>query len=165
VYSSIADVRNALAPDGSSTDPATAAGLSDQQVTDGIHEADGIVDSYIGSRYAIAQDATLPAVAVSPVRWWSRTIAAYLLTLTFKRNQDVIEDDPVRQRYAEVMKFLEMVRAGTLDLPLTPVDNDTADVFVQNQYEGDLFTPAHFGLAPGQRVRWPGELWPGVWGY
>jgi hypothetical protein len=61
VYSSIADVRNALAPDGSSTDPATAAGLSDDQVTDAIHEADGIVDSYIGSRYAITQDTATPA--------------------------------------------------------------------------------------------------------
>lgn len=165
-YSSALDVRNALTPEGASTDGSTAATLSDTQITDSIAEADGLIDAYVGSRYAIVLDTTLtPNVAKGVIRWWSRTIAAYLATLTYKRNQDVPADEPIRLRYDMVMELLEKVRNGTLDLNLVPVDNDSTDVFVENLYEGDLFTPAMFGLDPRFPNRWPRDLWPGYWGH
>lgn len=145
-YSLIADVRNALSPDGSQ-DPSTAASLSDAQLQDAIAEADGVIDAYVGSRYQIVQDATVPGAATSPVRWWSRSIAAYYAQLTWSRNQDVPEEDPVRQRYESVMTLLKAVNDGSIQLPLVPLGGvDTSDVFVYNLYDGNLFEPSMFGL-------------------
>lgn len=167
MYSSVDDVRNALAPGGSASDTGTAAAVEDNQIQDAIAEADGIISVHIASRYEIPLDmtATPPGVvAVSPVRWWSRTIAAYLITLTYKRGKDVPEDEPARLRYDEVMKMLEGISKGDISLPF-PASPDlptnvSGDVFIFNMYEGNLFAPADFRLGHS----YPIDGWP-RWGF
>lgn len=157
MYSSIADVRNALTPGASADDASTPSGLQDDQITDAINEADAIVDAHLAMRYAINQDDVDPLVAEAPVRWFSRDIAAYLATLTFKRNKDVVVDDPARLRYRMVMDILVAVRDFKANLNLTPVGGeDSAGVDYINLYEGPLFDLYDFGLGVSGvvRTRW-----------
>lgn len=163
MYSSVTDVRNAVAPGPiSRTDPATAGSLNETQIIDAITEADGIVDLHVGNRYVVTQDPVDTTVAIRPFRYWSRNIAAYLATLSQRRSKPVDENDPVRLRYVETMGLLLQVRDGTLDIPgATAVDTADAgdEVFVYNQYDGKLFGMADFGLRYSPNGETP--LWPG----
>lgn len=152
MYSSVQDVRDALAPGGSTVNPATAASLSEAQITSQIKEADGVIDAFIGVRYAIPQDTIDSSVAVSPIRWWSRSIAAYFATLVYKQNKDVTADEPIRLRYEQVMGFLEDVRDGKMDLNLLSgtATTDSGEVYVYNLYDGDLFSKDQFVIGHPQ---------------
>lgn len=143
MYSSLTDVRSALTPGGVS-DSSTAASLTDPAITDAIDEADSIIDSYIGSRYGIPQDPNDATVAVKPVRYWSRDIAAFLATLTWKKGKDVGPDEPVRIRYTAVMNLLTAIRDGkaTVNLPAPTGDQTGDEVWVENMYDGNLFDHA-----------------------
>jgi hypothetical protein len=162
VYSLVEDVRNALTPGGSSSDTTTAASFSDAQIEDAINEADSIIDTHISLLYDIPQDPDEALVAVEPVRWWSRDIAAYLATLTFKRSKDIPADEPIRLRFALVMSLLVAIRDGKASVELPPADGGS-EVVVQNLYTGYLFGPEDFGLAPAG-YSGPG-IWPGGPGY
>jgi hypothetical protein len=100
-YSQPADVRAALVPGGGSSPPVpssnTAADLTDPELQDAIAQADATIDGRIGAAYAASE--TVPPI----VKYWSRDIAAYLATLTFRKSKDIAPDDPVRLRYAFVM--------------------------------------------------------------
>lgn len=177
-FSSVIDVRLALTPGAKRVDNETASGFVDAQILDAIAEADGIIKSYLARYYQIDTsetqqvDPTASAgsppvnveVAEYPVRGWSRDIAAYLATLTFMRNKDVKEDDPVRLRYGLAMANLDLVRKREIILnsdDFPPVDNaaSSSGVFVENLYDGTLFGPEDFSLAPGgvssPEVHWP----------
>lgn len=177
-FSSVIDVRLALTPGAKKVDNETAAGFVDAQLADAILEADGIIKSYLARYYTIDTtetqqiDPSLPAnsqpvnveVAAYPVRGWSRDIAAYLATLTFFRNKDVKEDDPVRLRYGLAMANLDLVRKREIILDsedFPPVDNadSQSGVFVENTYEGKLFHPEDFRLVP-EGFSTPQVLWP-----
>lgn len=152
MYSSPIDVRNALTPGATSVDPTTGAGLSDEQIDDAIRQADSRINGYLPTGYVVPTETVENGlvVAIAPFRYWSRDIAAYLATLTYKRNKDVPQDEPVRLRYTDAMGDLILVSRGTFELPAMP-SNPTAlvgDVFVYNQYEGRLFGPEDFALAP-----------------
>lgn len=148
-YSSIVDVRNALTPGADASDQTTASILEDSQIQDAINEADSVILAYIGADYSVPQDPNDTLVAVAPVRWWSRDIAGFLATLTYKRNKDVTTDDPVRLRYNMVMSMLTAIRdgKGSVDLPPADPDAGDGDVTVINLYTGDLWGPADFGLS------------------
>lgn len=163
-HSDLRDVRNALAPEG--REVGTAATLADDQLLDAILQADAMIDSYT-SKYAIpqveefiAEEGRTIKVAPAPVRYWSRDIASYLATLTFKRNQDVTVDDPIRLRFNIAMSDLVAVRDGRSTLPfsLKVALTGAALPVVVNQYEGSLFRPADFDLAYqsewAERQRW-----------
>lgn len=164
MYSSVADVRNAVAPGViGRDDPATAGTLNEDQITDAINEADSIVDLHVSARYTVEQDPADTSVAKAPFRYMSRNIAAYLITLTYRRTKAVDERDPVELRYRETMAMLVAIRDGNLDVPgATPADSATSEqVFVYNQYEGKMFYPQDMGLGPS-----PSELnrlWLGSW--
>lgn len=162
MYSSVQDVRDALSPGGSAVNPATAASLSEDQLISQIHEADGVIDAYIGVRYDIPQDSVDSLVAVSPIRWWSRSIAAYFATLVYKQNKDVSTDEPIRLRYEQVMGFLADIRDSKMDLNLaeSTATTDSGEVYVFNLYTGDLFSKDQFvvgnptgGWQPSQYVK------------
>lgn len=170
MYSTPLDVRMALTPGADLSDKSTAAGLSEQQIIDAILEADGVINAHLLRLYSIPvsdiveanpapadpqnpDPATITSnVAPRPVRGWSRDIAAYLATLTFKRNQDVTKDDPVRLRYTQAMEMLVAIRDRKMFLDtdiFPPVDTgDISEVTVVNLYEGKLFSLSDFGLAP-----------------
>lgn len=158
MYSSPADVRNALTPGAVEDDVTTAASFEDDQITDAIKEADGMIDTYLSGRFGIPTDpdATPPSsVAVYPVRAWSRDIAAYLATLTYRKSKDLQPDDPVRLRFNWVIGVLEKIAAGDLtpNLPQPPTPSDgfgPQGAFVYNQYNGKLFTMADVFCPPGR---------------
>lgn len=180
-YCTVRDVRNALTPDASEETayPETAASLPDWQIEDAIHEAMTIVDMHVLPRYKIGEveveytdvsgdppvtTTTTVMVAQSPIRWWTRSVAAYYATLTFRKNKDLTEDDPIRLRYGAVMSNLVMIRDGASDLPgFDPSDAaSTGEVAVVNTYEGKLWGPEDFNLTPGgydPQVFYPRRSW------
>lgn len=166
-YCTVQDVRNALTPKGLSADNTeagkTAATLPDWQIIDAINEAETLIDAFVKARYTIenedVEEPTDPAddppimgtvsVAPKPIRLWTRTIAAYFATLTFREGKDLEERDPIQLRFITVMQLLTGVRNGTFDIPLPPIDPADVDAGVEivNIYEGDLFALEDFGLA------------------
>lgn len=143
-FCSVADVRNVLAPSGSPE--GSAVTLPDDQITTAIEEASAIIYVYLGGRYVLSP--TPESLAEDPVRSWTRSIAAFLITLTYKKNQDVTVDDPVRIRYNMTWQQVMDVRAGTgqLDLPLVSETDGTKSTKVINWYYGTLFAPEDFYL-------------------
>ena len=155
-YSTPAMVRLALVPSSDGTLPAqpsgTAADLADAQLTDAIAEADSIIDGYLARRY------TVPVAAVSgsiphPVDYWSRNLAAYEASCTYRGSMDFSDNDPVARRYKATMDALKDVAAGrmTLDLPLSSGTDSTASSGVGaavNPYNGDLWQPSDFDIRP-----------------
>jgi len=163
-YCTAADVRNALAPLDQQDDAGTAARLADQQINDGIEEAEGVVDNYISTRYSVTivqvsvvLDPNFPNtlttinVASAPIRFITRDIAAYLLALTSSKGRNMTEDDPVRLRYGVALGLLVNIRDGRADLDETvfPPVSEASDVEVVNLYEPAMFSPADVGLWPG----------------
>lgn len=144
MYSSPADVRLALAPGGGADSPDTAASLEDPQIIDAIKEADGVIDTYLTAMFKIPQDPDIPEVSVYPVRAWSRDIAAYLVTLTYRKSKDLQPDDPVRLRFLWVMGILDKILDGSLKPNLPPQDDgsEPQGAFVYNLYPYRLFTAA-----------------------
>lgn len=163
-YCTPRDVRLALTPRADGDNKETAASLPDWQIVDAIEEAEGIVNTYLLTRYEIIpaeviepnpedpNETWTSVVAPSPIRGWTRSIAAYLATLTFRRNKDLAEDDPVRLRYLAVMDLLKMVNARNMDLALPPNPNVAAQgIAVVNFYEGRLFGLEDTGLGYDNR--------------
>lgn len=167
-YSTPSMVRKALVPssDGTQPEPLThsAADMSDDQLKDAIAEADSTIDGYLGARYTVpvavvadglgedGEDGSIP----HPVDYWSRTIAAYLATLTYRRSADFADTDPIARRYKDVMAQLQGVSAGkvTLNLPssTTSASGVSAGPAV-NPYVGDLWQPEDFDLGFGSDLR------------
>lgn len=176
-FCSVRDVRLALTPNASSVDKETAAVLPDWQIEDAISEAEGIVRAHLQARYTIPTaevavvnpddpgETWIFQVAPFPVRGWVRDIAAYLATLTFRRNKDLAEDDPMRLRFQMVMEMLRSVRDYAMNLPAdqfpaAPEDASRSGVFVENTYDGKLFGLEDLGLgpeapSPAYQVYWP----------
>lgn len=166
MYCTVTDVRNALAPGGDASRPGgTAASLEDSQIEDAIREADGIIDLHVSLRYSVpeviltststveGEEVTITiTVGQQPARYWSRNIAAYLASLTFSRNRNIPEDEPVRLRYAQTMAQLQAVRDGLANLDFPPPGGEDApydgDPTVFNTYLGHLFDARDFHLAP-----------------
>lgn len=163
-YSTVEQVRDALTPGGRATDRTTAAGLTDAQIQDAIDEADSKIDLYLSSRYItpITADPT-PRI----ISFWSRSIAAYLATLTRAKSADIKDDDPVARRYRAIQQQLELVQQGKAQLPIDqlPADAAQSTVTVQNQHEGDLFLPGDYSLIPKALDGFSDTMgrWPYVW--
>ena len=181
-YSTVKMVRQALVPssDGSVPDPVsnTAADLSDAQLQDAIAEADSTIDGYIGRYYAVPvqakitgddTDGTVGAIP-HPIDYWSRNIAAYNATLTFRGSQDFEDNDPVARRYTATINALVAVSKGQVGLQLpdnTSTNSATAAGAPFNPYVGDLFDPCDFNLRPLNPAwpvvpafgGWSGERW------
>lgn len=164
MYSTVQDVRSALFPGAGAeptTDLSTAASLPDEQIESAINEADSMVNTYLSvpGDYTISMDGD---TATTPVRYWSRNIAAYLATLTFRRGKDLPQDDPVRLRYTDTVNLLIAIRDGKTGNPLDPVGAG-GGIEVLNQYDGNLFSPGDFfGPVPSAHTyRGPTKIWPG----
>lgn len=162
-YCTVRDVRMALAPIADWAKTATAAILSDEQITDAINEAEGIIDGYISRRYLVTlieseepdpnnQGQTIEVLAAPvPVRGFARNIAAYLAALTHYQNKDLTEDNPVRLRYGVALTSLIAIRDDKADLPSTfpPAGSTGTGGEVFNLYEGTMFGFDSVGLSYG----------------
>lgn len=147
-YATVTDVRQALAPDGASTATlGTAASLDDGDLTDHIAEAQAEIDARLSARYSVPfADGDVPSL----VNKIARDIAAYLATLTYRRNTPLPEADPVALRYARALALLTGAQKG--DIQLVGDDGDVgqaAEAYVVNTlgYEGSLFDLQDFSLA------------------
>ena len=168
-YSTPSLVRQALVPtgDGSLPNPAshTAADLSDAQLMDAIAEADALIDGYVGGYYAVPVGPVAGATP-HPIDYWSRTVAAYLATCTFRGSMDFTDTDPIARRYKDVLQALKDVSAGRLRLQLpqnTGPNSATAAGAPYNPYVGELWTPDDFDLTTNPAPGLSG--WPFWWGY
>ena len=157
-----ADVRAALTPGGVTDGDQTAASLPDWQLLDAIDEAESVISGYFLGYQIIVEvheevDPDDPnntvgfTAAPDPVRRWTRDVAAYLAALTFRKNKDLPEDDPIRLRYEMVMGLLKDVRSGVIIPPLPIVEDGKSKVEIFNLYEGTLFGPEDFHLGPDQQ--------------
>lgn len=162
-YSTVSMVRLALVPSANGSLPTTvthtAADLSDSQIQDAIAEADATIDSYISKFYAvpvavkITGDDTDGAVGQipHPIDFWSRNIAAYNATLTYRGAQDVSSTDPIYLRWQATITALQQVAAGRATLQLPGNVTDNAGVLAGsavNPYVGDLWQVSDFDLRP-----------------
>lgn len=159
-YTTKAKVRSALVPTADGAIPAspshTAADLSDAQIDDHIAEADAVIDGYLAKWYTtpVAPSGTPTPAIPHPVDYWSRDIAAYLATCTYRGSMDFTDNDPVARRYKMVMDALKDVASGKMTLPLpgAPGAGDTGSGSAGsaiNPYRGDLWTPDDFSISPG----------------
>lgn len=174
-YCTVRDVRLALTPGGVDENQPkgeTAAILPDWQILDAIDEAEALINAYVAARYNIVtaeveeENPENPAetwvneVAPAPIRSWTRSIAAYLGALTYRRNKDLGEDDPIRLRYNLVMDLLRGVRDHQIGLPLPATDNVGFAPHAENLYEGQLFDLEDFQLGVNDRFIRHQYLWP-----
>lgn len=166
-YSTPGMIRKALWPnsDGTLSEELThtAADLSDQQLADAIAEADSYIDSYL-SRFYTVPVAMVAGATPHPVDYWSRNIAAYNATLSFKGSQDFSNDDPVARRYNGTVEALKAVAAGTagLNLPHNTTDSMAAGAKPPiNPYVGTLFSADDFDLTTDNRLSGPSPFWNG----
>lgn len=158
-YSTPAAVRTAVAsPENPDNPPATpthtAADLDNATLIDAIAEADATIDEYLSGTYVtpVPNDETSNAVP-HPVDYWSRNIAAYLATLTFRKSKDLTDNDPIVRRYTATMQALTAIRDGKAFVKLTEIDSgvDTGVVGAGpavNPYSGNLFGADDFDLVP-----------------
>lgn len=165
-YSTPQSVRLALNPAGDPNDKTTAASLPDATIQDAIDEADATIDAFIGGRYAVPV-AVVAGKVPMPIPAWSRNIAAYNATLTFRRGKDLTATDPVQLRYTATMSALTAVRDGkaVLQIPDNSGTNAaTGGVAVSNPYTGDLWTADDFNIGPASTLT-PQDGWPtnNVW--
>lgn len=149
----------------------TAADMTDAQLATFISEADAQIDAMIGRFYAVpvavvfAGDVLGDGADVGsvphPIDYWSRNLAAYFATLTYRGSQDFTEQDPIARRYAATMQALQMVAMGTAKLQLPDNTASSAGVgagqAINPGHVGDLFDARDFNLHPLNPV-WP--LWP-----
>lgn len=128
-YSTPLMVRQALAPgdfaEGQPQIPDltnTAADFDDTQLNDAIAEADSVIDGYIGAYYKTPVDG-----APHPIDYLSRNIAAYNATLSYRKGQDLADQDPVIRRYNGSIAFLTLVSTGKAKLAGIPENSDSTD--------------------------------------
>jgi phage gp36-like protein len=156
-YSTPAMVRKALVPSSTGAVPNppthTAADLDDATLQDAIAEADAQIDAYLAGIYVTpVGDSAVPGVPPHPIDYWSRNIAAYNATLTYRGSQDFGDNDPVARRYKDTETALKAVEGGKLSLPLprnATGAGSTAGVSpAYNPYVGTLWTPDDFSVGP-----------------
>lgn len=148
--------RKALVPSSDGSQPQTptntAADLGDDQWLDAIAEADSEIDAMIGRFYKTPVDPGVGDIAPQPINFWSRNIAAYKATLSYRKTQDLSDRDPVTLRYQATMDALRMVNQGTakIEIPLNVGDSRAEGASpAYNPYIGDLWSPEDFHLSPG----------------
>jgi phage gp36-like protein len=139
----------------------TAADLDDEQWLDAIAEADAIIDGYLGGFYGVPVAVDISGQTPHPVDYWSRNIAAYNATLSYRQSQDFGDDDPVARRYNATIAALDAVAKGKMTLQLPGNQTDTAISGVGSAINpngnADLFPPSDFDIDGPVRTGGPGH--------
>lgn len=144
------DVKDAIR--GDQADNGTAGTLGAASLTNAIKEAQGTVDGYLrkwmDTPLQVAEDGS----DTPPLVWAiTRTIAAYLATLSYRKSNDLAADDPIRLRYQLAMADLEAIAKG--DIVVEPPGDQPTDVgeaTVVHRLTGMLWEPRDFGLSPAR---------------
>jgi phage gp36-like protein len=156
-YTTVGDVRGALAPGGTDTRAGeTAASLTDSELVDAIQEAGELVDARLGERYSTPFAAPYPPL-VSQI---ARDLAAYGATLTNRKGQPLNDRHPVQLRYNQASDLLDKLASGSAVIDTGDEEAAPGSTAVWNQWSGDAFQPADFGLAQaGERL----DSWTTPW--
>lgn len=169
-YSTAAMVRQALVPSEDGSQPATpshtAADLSDTEIEDAIGQADATIDGYLSKFYLTpASQGGSISPTPHPIDYWSRDIAAYNATLTYRQSQDMGDSDPVVRRFENAMRQLRELGNGHIKLDLDADTGPGSAVAVgaaYGPYQGTLFPVEDFDvngpLRPGFGG-WDGPFW------
>jgi phage gp36-like protein len=129
------DVRTILARNAGSQ-IATAASLSDEQLTDAISEASDQIDASIGYTYPTPFQVPFPV----QITHLARDIAAYLAYLNYRQFKDLNSAlDPIYLRYQRAVQAIEDLRVGKSKLVDWPPPGDTVDQ--ENPEGGTVLTP------------------------
>jgi phage gp36-like protein len=119
-YCTLEDLKKAL-PEAALeelTDDEGAGSIQDARVTEAIAQADALIDTYLGGRYAVPLS-SVPAV----VRQCSVDIALYYL---YKRTVEGFAeagDSTRRTAYKDAVRTLEDIRSGKMGLPIASADD------------------------------------------
>jgi phage gp36-like protein len=127
--------------------------MDDTTIQDAINEASSVVDSYVGGPYAPTD--SVPDMVV----YWTRDVAAFLATCTWRKSKDFQAMDPVLLRYQQALGRLAGIFAGTTNMPSNQLP--TTDVYegsVVNPIPMTLFYPWQFDL--WGRGGYPVGAWP-----
>jgi phage gp36-like protein len=154
-YCSVVDVRNALTAGGATSGTNTAADMDDATLQDAIAEASSVVDTYVGGPYGPSD--SVPNMVV----YWTRDVAAFLATCTWRQSKDFEALDPVLLRYQQAVERLAGIFTGTTSMPSSQMP--TQDVFtgaVCNTIPITLFHASDFDLY-GRAETSTGEVSPG----
>jgi phage gp36-like protein len=145
-YSTPTSVRTALTAGGVITDTTSAASLSDPDIQDKITEADALIDGYLTARYAIPITVTVPPLLMM----LSRDIAALYATLTYLGSIPLQPTHPVQLKATQALAMLEKIRTGDIMLPLPGAGSEqrSDNPWVENRYDGTMFSLGDFDLAP-----------------
>jgi phage gp36-like protein len=160
-YCQPADVRNVLNPLGGIAPPASAAGLSDEIMSDLIDDAETFVNGWLADRYEVPfADGEVPDLALKV----TRNIAAFLAVQAAAGSQEIPAAHPAQLRYNSAVATLRALAGGQMTLALPATDGANPAVgtgqtpeTVVNVTTGPLFCPGDFSLGP--------ERWaePGRW--
>lgn len=145
------DVRAALAPLAAGNDQASAASLSDDQIQAAIDDAGSQVDAALAVRYSLPLTAPVPSVVGSI----AKAIAAWLATLTWRRNRLLPPENPVQARYVWATGLLSQLSSGSALLPVPASNASGADVW-NTSPDWFLVGPERFMLP------WFGPVNPGA---
>jgi len=142
-YGTASDLRDVLVPRG---DPLsnTAASMDDIQLEEAIVDAMGLVDGYTGTAF---DDQDVPRL----VKTLTLHIAAYFATMTYRKNVELSQRDPIVLRYQNALQILAAIQQGIISIEPYVEDQpgvSPSDSFAQNPYTGNLFDLQTFGLGP-----------------
>lgn len=146
-YATVSDVRDALNPTGSPTDPGSASGMTDEALSEAIGRATDEVNARLAGRYRVPFTDPVPGLITDV----TVAVAAYKATLTHRQGELLLDRAPVWLAYENALDLLTGLADGSMVLP-PPVDGGGGAVgggglTVVNPYAGDLFRPRDFGLS------------------
>jgi phage gp36-like protein len=156
IYTTVDDVRGALAPGGTDTRAGeTAASLSDTELEDAIQEAGELVDARLGERYSTPFTPPYPPL-ISQI---ARDLAAYGATLTNRKGQPLNDRHPVQLRYDQATDLLDKLSSGSAVIDTGDEEAAPGSTAVVNVIDGSLFDPWDFGLASPTQPPFDPEHW------
>lgn len=157
-YATADDVRGVVQPTLDVTD--TPADLDDTKLEASIQAASAQVDGALARRYNVPFDPCPDLVHELVV-----AIAAWLAQLTWRRDVDVTERDPIQLRYQWATGILGQLAAGDIDLPgETPGSDGPPErrgVVAVQPGAGRLFGLRDFGLRRTYGGRVESDWWGG----
>ncbi len=114
-YVAPADIREAAAPDGSTT--GTCAELDDGQLANYIQRAQNLVDGYTGTPF---YDWNAPSLIKDLVT----SLAVFYATLAYRKGKALETTHPVYLAYQDAQRTLTGIKSGTIEFEPPPLDPD-----------------------------------------
>jgi hypothetical protein len=142
-YALPADIREVLAPDGSFA--GTAAEFTDDQMSQHIQRAQGLVD---GSTGVVFTDVNVPPI----VKGLVIALGAYYATLAYRKGKDLAQFDPVYLLYQDAQATLKGIRDDEISVIPPSTDTDPVPEEVRSKvinpllYGATAFTGDDFSL-------------------